>query len=268
MRVWLVRHGESLGNVHRSAWSQIPDHAIPLTEFGVDQAYHAGEKIRKYYEDNAHLKDKKVRLWYSPFLRTEQTKASLAKGLGEGLIENRNAKKEPGWEDDRLIEQDFGMFSPIHSREEQFEEYPIEAKRFYKIMEGKDKKGKYWAKAPGGENRSNVCVRTGDFIRTMMDDVREGQEDAVVVTHGVTMRAFEKRFMHRDIDWFESEPNPDNCDVVLIEGDKKQGYKVTKMFKGLERQKSLPPDHKTDPVGGWDILKEFWDFVKPALGRG
>ncbi len=265
MRIWLVRHGESLGNVHETAWQKIPDHCIPLTEFGIDQAKGAGEQIRKYYEQNAELKDKKVRLWYSPYLRTQQTKDGVAWALGPNRIENKNRSTgTPGWEDDRLREQDFGMFSRLTTKEEQFKKYPDEAAHFYNAM---DNKGRYWAKAPLGNSRADVTAQVGDFINSMMRDNAHGHEDMVVVTHGVTMRAFEKRFMHYDIEWFEKEPNPKNCDVVLIEGDAAKGYTVTKMFPGLQRAGSIPPDYKADPVGGWDILKSTFGFEKPPLGR-
>ena len=259
MRIWLVRHGESLGNVDELAHSKIPDHKIPLTEFGVEQAKNAGALIREYYQNNAAIKDKKIRLWYSPYLRTKQTKDGLASGLGHDLIENiKNGK--PGWEDDRLVEQDFGVFSRMHDKDEQFRLFPAWAEHFYNI---KDNEGKYYAQAPGGESRKQVCAHVSDFIRSMMDDVKEGHEDMVIVTHGVTMRAFEKRFMHHDIDWFEESENPDNCDVVLIEGDKEHDYTVTPIFKGIPRTESLPVDYKKDPVGGWDILKELYDYVQP-----
>jgi 2,3-bisphosphoglycerate-dependent phosphoglycerate mutase len=254
MRIWLVRHGESLGNVRQDAWSKIPDHLIPLTEFGMEQAYHAGMQIRNYYDGHEELKGKKIRLWYSPYLRTDQTKDGVANGLGHDMILNRNRRTGlPGWEDDRLREQDFGMFSPIYSDEEQKKYYPHEYAHFKNT---RDHKGRYWAKAPGGESRADVCQRVEGSIETIMRDAKAGVEDVVVVTHGVTMRAFEKRFLHHDVEWFESEPNPKNCDVVLIEGDEKQGYKVVKMFKGLDRPPSLPKDHKSDPFGGWNAISQ------------
>jgi 2,3-bisphosphoglycerate-dependent phosphoglycerate mutase len=271
MRIWLVRHGESLGNVDEAAWSKIPDHMIPLTEFGTDQARNAGQKIREYYESNDQLKNKKVRLWYSPFLRTQQTRDGVAKGLDD-LVANHDHQGKPGWEDDRLREQDFGMFSPIYSKEDQMKNFPLEAEHFYNT---RDHNGRYWAKAPLGESRADVCLRVGDFIDSIMRDAKEGVEDIVVVTHGVTMRAFEKRFTHRSVEWFEKEPNPHNCDVVLIEtnpeyvkGQGQEKYKVSKMFDGIKRANSVPEDYKNTPVGGVDALKQSFGYTSPVQGRG
>ena len=261
MRIWLVRHGESLGNVDEKAWAKIPDHQIPLTEFGMDQAQNAGKLIREYYQDE-QLKDKKLRLWYSPYLRTVQTKDGIAKGLGDELVANHDRKGRAGWEDERLREQDFGAFSAL-SKDEQFEYFPKQAARFYNT---RDNKGRHWAKAPDGESRAEVCERVEGSIETLMRDVANGHEDMVVVTHGVTMRAFEKRFLHHDIEWFETSDNPKNCDVVLIEGDKEHGYKVTPMFGGLKRPPSLPADYKNDPVGGYEALKTEYEYERPLKG--
>lgn len=48
MRIFLVRHGESLGNLSDSAYRQFGDHNVPLTEWGYRQALAAGESIAAY----------------------------------------------------------------------------------------------------------------------------------------------------------------------------------------------------------------------------
>ena len=42
MRIFLVRHGESLGNLDERAYSQFGDHNVPLTQWGHRQAAEAG----------------------------------------------------------------------------------------------------------------------------------------------------------------------------------------------------------------------------------
>ena len=44
-RLFLVRHGESLGNVDPTAYARIPDNQIPLTEEGKSQAEEAGRAL-------------------------------------------------------------------------------------------------------------------------------------------------------------------------------------------------------------------------------
>ncbi len=81
MRIWLVRHGEALGKLFPTAKRDLPDHAMPLTEFGADQAHAAGEKIRATSPGTFTIA-------YSPSLRTEQSALRLAKGLGEDRVES------------------------------------------------------------------------------------------------------------------------------------------------------------------------------------
>ncbi|MBY0407674.1 MAG: histidine phosphatase family protein, partial [Rickettsiales bacterium] len=100
MRVWLVRHGEALGKIYESARASLPDSAIPLTEFGADQARHAGNAIKNYYAREG-VDAPKLRIFHSPALRTTQTQAELAAALGESRI----ASQTP---DDRLREHPKG----------------------------------------------------------------------------------------------------------------------------------------------------------------
>ena len=48
IRMWFVRHGESLANVQPEVYREMPDHAIPLTERGHDMAREAG-RVRAPY---------------------------------------------------------------------------------------------------------------------------------------------------------------------------------------------------------------------------
>jgi len=45
-----------------------------------------------------------------------------------------------------------------------------------------------------------------------------GVRDIVVVCHGVTMRAFVMQWLHLPYEWFESQPNPGNCDIYHLTG--------------------------------------------------
>ena len=109
----------------------------------------------------------------------------------------------------------------------------------------RQKQGKFYAVPPQGESRMNVALRTRQFKETMMRDFKGGQEDVVVIAHGVTNRALEMDFMHKGVEWFEKEPNPGNCDITLIEGDHTKGYTATKIYEGKIRTKSLPDGYKT-----------------------
>ena len=96
-----------------------------------------------------------------------------------------------------------------------------------------------------GESRMDVAIRTRLFKETMMRDVERGQEDVVVISHGVTNRALQMDFLHLGVEWFDKEPNPGNCDITLIEDDRDKGYTATKIYEGKTRPASLPKDYKT-----------------------
>ena len=45
--IYLIRHGQSIGNIDRSIHSTIPDWQIPLTDLGHEQAKKAGESLHQ-----------------------------------------------------------------------------------------------------------------------------------------------------------------------------------------------------------------------------
>src|SRR5690242_4710828 len=105
MRILLVRHGESLGNVDPSVHATTADHAIPLSATGVDQARRAGASVAAFYADALGDDRPHVRLWVSPYKRTRQT--------ADALVETAGA-----WITDRvehilLCEQQFGLFDGV-----------------------------------------------------------------------------------------------------------------------------------------------------------
>jgi len=81
MRVFLVRHGESLGNLDERAYSQFGDHNVPLTQWGHRQAAEAGAVIAAYMSGLTGRGVQTLRVWYSPFLRTRQSKDALLEAL-------------------------------------------------------------------------------------------------------------------------------------------------------------------------------------------
>ena len=95
--VFLVRHGESLGNVNHDMFKEMPDWKIRLTEKGKEQARQAGEDIKE------RVGDAPVVIYYSPYIRTQQTVKQIVKSLNPKQIVFIE-------EDPRLREQDFGNF--------------------------------------------------------------------------------------------------------------------------------------------------------------
>lgn len=237
MRIFVVRHAESLGNVDESTYQHTVDPNVPLTQFGYQkQAVPCGEFLR------TQCGDSKPRIYYSPFVRTDQTKDGIVEGFGG------KDKFEKIYEDPFLIEQDFGIFSLVTDNAERERLFPEEYKVFRMLMESEHR---FYAKGPGGESRLDVVARVRNNIDSIMRDAHEGVQDFIIVTHGVTSRAFEMSFMHRGVKWFEKSRNPHNCDVVLIEGDREHGYKASKVYEGAKRTADMALDFMTAAHGDY-----------------
>ncbi len=50
-RILIARHGESEGNIDKTAYARIPDYALPLTTNGRQQAEELGRKISELIGD-------------------------------------------------------------------------------------------------------------------------------------------------------------------------------------------------------------------------
>lgn len=96
LRVLLVRHGEAEGNVDRTVFTRVPDHAIPLTESGREMARRTGRAIGKFFRDtfgDPEAADHHFRMMVSPFLRTRQTAECILEGLREGQLDDYKEQK-------------------------------------------------------------------------------------------------------------------------------------------------------------------------------
>lgn len=222
MRIVLVRHGESYGNVDPTVHARMADHAIPLSDRGREQAVEAGRRLEAYYRglfgdpsERPH-----VRLWASPYRRTRETAEAILTQAGAWITDQR--------EHILLCEQQFGLFDGVPD-EELARRFPAEFSHYDKCCRFE---GKFWARMPLGESRFDVAQRVhqafGTFHRDALDhDLR----DIVVICHGVTLRAFVMMWCHLSPEWFEDEPNPHNCAMRVIDGQGDDGY----LFDGFPR---------------------------------
>ena len=222
MRILLVRHGESLGNVDPSIHATTADHAVPLSDRGQEQAREAGRRITEHLRARGS-DDNHVRLWVSPYTRTRQTADAIQQIAGT-LITDRK-------EHILLCEQQFGLFDGVPDAElpvrfpHEFAYYDMQC-RFG---------GKFWARMPQGESRFDVAKRIHQAFGTFHRDAEfHGIHDIVVICHGVTLRAFVMMWCHLSPEWFEAERNPYNCAIRVIDRGADRGY----MFDGFPRQAS------------------------------
>lgn len=201
MRLFLIRHGESIQNTKENYQLGLPDHKVYLSTLGKKQAQEAGIFLKKYCLENNINLDNAV-LWVSPYERTRETAKIINEQLGVKKVK----------EDITLIEQRYGLFS---DKEIDLIKklYPEEFK-FYDNYYQND--GKFYAKLPQGESPYDVALRTKQFIETIF---RDKEENLFIISHGTTIRTIIMNWFHYSPEWFNNEPNMDNCSIRLIDSN-------------------------------------------------
>ena len=210
MHIFLIRHGESISNVGENYVSRIPDHLVPLTKKGKEQARANGEWLASYCRERG-IDLSRARIWRSPFVRTRQTCDEFNRFLNVSEVR----------EDIVLSEQQFGLFDSV-PEERWGELYPDEYAEFKRQV---CNQGKFYARLPLGESPFDVAVRVHQFTGTIYRDFeKHGVDTLFVFTHGTTLRAFLLRWFHYSTEWYEAEKNPKNCWIREIDGTVDMGY--------------------------------------------
>ena len=210
MHIFLIRHGESLANVGENYEKRIPDHLVPLTENGKEQARRNGEWLASYCQEKG-IDLTNARIWRSPYLRTRQTSEEFNKFLRIDDIR----------EDITLTEQQFGLFDSLPQSEWE-RKYPDEYAEYRRQMSNV---GKFYARLPLGESPFDVAIRIHQFMGTVYRDYeKHGVDTLFVFTHGTTLRTFLLRWFHYSPEWYHEEWNPKNCWIREIDGSRDLGY--------------------------------------------
>ena len=220
MRILLVRHGESLGNVDPAVHATTADHMVPLSDSGHEQAREAGRVVDRFYREQFGDDRPHIRLWTSPYKRTRQT--------ADGLMETAGTWISDRVEHIMLCEQQFGLFDGV-AEADMPKRFPAEFGYYDSLCRFG---GKFWARMPQGESRFDVAKRVHQAFGTFHRDATDhGIQELVVICHGVTLRAFVMMWCHLSPEWFETEANPKNCAVRLLDAGDDKGY----LFPGFAR---------------------------------
>lgn len=129
VRIILVRHGQSEGNVDPKIYCTSADPTIRLTATGAQQSAHCGQKIRKIIEQNRKGDDWCVHFYVSPYQRTLSTLKEIGRAFGKEHIVG--VREEP-----RIREQDFGNFQHDESMKRSNEIRKEFGRFFYRFPEG------------------------------------------------------------------------------------------------------------------------------------
>ncbi|MEU2350152.1 histidine phosphatase family protein [Modestobacter sp. NPDC049651] len=173
--LWLVRHGESLGNVadaeaHRTGAGRLQldvrDPDVPLSGTGEEQAAALGRWLARL--DPA---ERPTTVLSSPFTRAAATARGAVEASGLDLTTRF---------DERLRERDFGAFDGMTGTAIR-DEYPDEARR-------RDVLGKFYYRPPGGESWADVALRVRSLLAT--EALRHDGERLVCFTHQAVVMVF------------------------------------------------------------------------------
>jgi broad specificity phosphatase PhoE len=187
-------------------------------------AEESGRALRNYLKRTFGSKrdvDHHIRMYVSPFRRTRET--------AEGLIRSLNDCNEQ-WVDSvrestLLAEQDLGAKEGMGRLAD--EKYREEFERInIKVKHG----GRFWCRMPNGESAFDVCHRISAFFPDVLMAAnvetaeRKPVKTVIVVSHGITIRAFLTNWCRYSPEWFNASTNPPNCSIQLIEDQHDKGY--------------------------------------------
>jgi broad specificity phosphatase PhoE len=207
-RLWLVRHGQSQGNVARDAAHEaglptididMRDVDVPLSELGFKQAEAAGRWFASLPEN-----ERPEVILSSPYVRARQTAelickaGALAGGPGRSIV------------DERLREREFGVFDRLTTIgiREKFPEEAAHRKRL----------GKFYHRAPGGESWADVILRLRSMLNTI--NLHYCDRRVLVVCHQVVvlcMRYILEELDEAQILAIDKQADVLNCGICAYE---------------------------------------------------
>jgi len=190
-RIILVRHGKSEGNADKNQYQSVPDYALNLTPDGIEQSRRAGAEIKGI------IGSESVYVYLSPYYRTRQTYECIQESIAANVFK--------AIEDPRIREQDWGhLRSPDVNAE---------------IIRERDQFSTFYYRIPDGESGADVYDRVSTFFDTLHRDFRKPDypPNALIVTHGMTLRLFLMRWFHWTVEEFENLRNLRNGQVVVMQ---------------------------------------------------
>lgn len=204
--IFIVRHGQSEGNVNKDLYREKPDYAMFLTDKGKQQAWVAGLQIK------SKIGAERIGLYHSSFFRARQTMEGSCANLDDKQI--AYIKEDP-----RLREQEW------HSGLSKGWNYQAERERA--------EYGQFYYRFKGGESCADVYDRVSDFLHSMFRDFEKPNcpPNVAIFAHGITNRVFLMRFLHLTVEQFEEIKNPANGTVWQLSLQQDNKYKLVTPYE-------------------------------------
>ncbi len=237
-RLYLVRHGESAGNVarDRAEAAGLPvidiadrDMDVPLSMLGHRQAQALGRWLGDL------PRDEQPRVVYtSPYVRARETASRALESAGLVVGDDVNLVV-----DERLREREFGILDRL-TRKGITAKYPEQA-------EFRAHLGKFYHRPPGGESWADVILRLRSFVDTISRECCG--ERILVVSHQVVVLMFRYVLEHlgeQEILAIDREHELANCSVTsyeLEEGRGPHGQMALRLFNHV-----APLEEAGEPV--------------------
>src|SRR4029453_2644067 len=184
-RLYLVRHGQSQGNVARDAADEaglheiaidVRDVDVPLSDLGHEQAEATGRWFAQLPAD-----ERPEVILSSPYVRARQTAEAICKAGGmSGPVKLVI--------DERLREREFGIFDRLTTAGIR-NKFPEEAEHRAML-------GKFYHRPPGGESWADVILRLRSTLNTI--NLHYCDRRVLVVCHQVVILCF--RYILEELD--------------------------------------------------------------------
>jgi ribonuclease H / adenosylcobalamin/alpha-ribazole phosphatase len=231
--LWVVRHGQSAGNVARDAAHAagaeriLLDHRdvdVPLSRLGCQQA----QALGRWFGDSRHGPEV---ILTSPYARAIET-AELFRAAG-GCDADM-----PVCIDERLREKEFGILDGLTTRGI-VAVHPEQAE-FRRLL------GKYYHRPPGGESWCDVILR----LRSMLDTIslHHGGRRVMIIAHQVVvlcLRAIIENLSEEEILSIDALGDVANCAITKYRFDSSEGLSGQLV---LERYNETAPMEGDVPV--------------------
>ncbi len=213
-RLWIVRHGESAGNVARDLAEaaghpviDLPtrDADVPLSALGERQAQALGRWFAHRPAD-----EQPTVVLASPYLRARQTAAIALEAAGLTCAEDTLII------DERLREKEFGILDRLT--------HAGVAARYPEQAEFRRTLGKFYHRPPGGESWCDVILRLRSSLDMLTREFRG--ERVLLVGHSVVVLCFRyllERMTEAEILEIDRTTEVANCSVTSYAFDPNRG---------------------------------------------
>lgn len=173
--LWLIRHGESAGNVARDAAHaalkarinlSVRDVDVPLSARGLTQA----QALGKWF-GSLHAEGRPEMILTSPYRRAVETAQILRASIAG------SADAPPMVVDERLREKEFGILDRL--TRQGIEQYQPEQAEIRRLV------GKFYHRPPGGESWCDVILRLRSALHTL--SLHYSDRRVLIVAHQVVV---------------------------------------------------------------------------------